>query len=262
MVEAPAYSAGTPGTIAASRTAIAQSPDPGAERISEALQGEALTIFDRRDGWAWVQMGHDGYVGYVEANALSRDTAVPTHRIGAPRALIFAAANLKASVIGWLPLGAAAAIDRWSGDYGRLPGGGWTHKRWLREPGEVSPDPVATALQFLGVPYGWGGRTVAGIDCSGLVQVALQASGLGCPRDSDQQAATIGTALAESEPGRRGDIIFFPGHVGLMADAGNLLHANATAMAVTIDPLDQVTETIRKSDSQGRGITARRRLSV
>lgn len=261
-VVADSYCSGTVGQITASRTAVRSAPDPQARRISEAIFGEALESFEIKDGWAWVQMRHDGYVGYVEAASVAAPpSSPPNHKISATRALLFAEADLKAPIVGWLPLSASISIDQWSGAYGRLPDGCWTHRRWLNDPDQPAPDPVETAKRFLGVPYGWGGCTIAGIDCSGLAQISLMMAGLACPRDSDQQATTVGQPLSEGDALQRGDLIFFPGHVGLMIDETNLIHANATHMAVTIDPLDVVVENAVHGDSQKRGITARRRIS-
>ena len=262
LISATDYRPGAPGHVTAHRTAIRDAPDDDARQTSEALYGEPLSIFDSRDGWAWVQMRGDRYVGYVRAADAEAGVAPPaTHRVTAPRALLFAGPDLKSPIRGWLPFLADVHADRWEGDYGRLPDGRWTHRRWLAEAGEApSADPVETARRFLGVPYGWGGKTVAGLDCSGLVQIALRAAGMGCPRDSDQQADAVGTPLDAGAPARRGDIVFFPGHVGLMADAETLIHANATSMAVTMDPLEEVEARIRQADKDRRGITARRRL--
>ncbi|MEO1249098.1 MAG: C40 family peptidase [Pseudomonadota bacterium] len=262
QVSAAAFVEGEPAKIAVTATPIRAEPDDAAMRTSEAIYGERLQCFERKNGWAWVKMAHDGYVGYVRDFALAPAEGSVTHRIACPRALLFGEPDLKAPITGWLPLTAAIRIEETHGDYARLIGGGWTHTNWINPIGTPLPDPVATARLFLNAPYGWGGRTAAGLDCSGLVQVALAMAGVDCPRDSDQQEAALGRQLDADEPAQRGDLVFFPGHIGFMADEQNLLHANATHMAVTIDPLGKVEDTVRTSDSQGRGITSRRRLEM
>lgn len=261
QVRAAAYVEGAPGRIVAARAPILAAPNDDATRISEAVFGEALTCLENRDGWAWVKMAHDGYVGYVRSTALGEQATTASHRIIAPRALLFSEPNLKAPIRGWLPLAAVTGIQDESGDYRQVANGFWTHGHWIASADSPLADPVATANLFLGAPYGWGGRTIVGLDCSGLVQIALSMAGIDCPRDTDQQEAALGRKLEADEPARRGDLVFFPGHVGFMVDGDNLLHANASNMAVTIDPLERVEAIVRKADSQGRGITSRRRLA-
>lgn len=262
QVSAAAFVEGEPAKIAVTQTPIRSEPDDSAMRISEAIYGERLLCFENRNGWAWVKMAHDGYVGYVRSFALAPAEGSVTHHVAAPRALLFAEPDLKSPITGWLPLSAAVCVEETHGLYSRLAGGGWTHTKWIGPVGTRLPDPVATASLFLNAPYGWGGRTAAGLDCSGLVQIALAMAGVGCPRDTDQQEGALGRQLDTNEPSQRGDLVFFPGHVGFMADEHNLLHANATNMAVTIDPLEKVDHIVRNSDSQGRGITSRRRPEI
>jgi cell wall-associated NlpC family hydrolase len=127
--------------------------------------------------------------------------------------------------------------------------------------GAYESDWVAVAERFLGVPYLWGGKTSLGIDCSGLVQVSLQACGIVAPRDSDMQEAALGTPLAKDgalpSSLRRGDLVFWPGHVGIMRDAESLLHATAHAMQVIIEPLSVA---VRRVSARGQEISGVRRI--
>ena len=122
-----------------------------------------------------------------------------------------------------------------------------------------APDYLATALRFLGVPYLWGGRSALGLDCSGLAQIALSEAGIPCPRDCYMQAEAVGEAVALEGPYRRGDLVVFPGHCGLMVDDAAIVHANATAMCVSCDPLAKVVDIV-KGQSDGVGITGVRRI--
>ena len=124
---------------------------------------------------------------------------------------------------------------------------------------QLHTDPAAVAAQFIGTPYLWGGRTAQGLDCSALVQLAFGACGVLCPRDSDMQQAWFGERIdAWQTPGalQRGDLIFWKGHVGLMADSETLLHANGTFMTTMTEPLLPAIERI--ANEYGEPLEARR----
>ena len=165
-----------------------------------------------------------------------------------------------------LPLGARVAVlgeaeDR-NARYAMIAPAGAVVTQHLAPLQSRAPDFTATAEAFLGAPYLWGGKTSLGIDCSGLVQVALNAGGFPAPRDTDMQEAEIGSALpldAGVPALRRGDLVFWPGHVGIMRDGETLLHANSHHMAVASEPLGVARERIRL---RGAEITSIRRLSA
>lgn len=248
QVEAAAYVPGRPHRITAPVAPLRRAPDPSAGLDSEALFGEAATIYDIRDGWAFAQLAADGYVGYLPAEALGPVDPAPTHRVSALRTFLYPAADLKRPALGALSLGAQVAVAAREGAYARLPDGRFVWAGHLAPFEATEPDIAATALRFLGTPYLWGGRSSLGLDCSGLVQTALHAAGLAAPRDSDQQEAALGEAVV---PGpdlaglRRGDLVFWRGHVGMMLDETQLIHANGHHMAVAIEPLAEAEARIR-----------------
>lgn len=234
---------------------IRKAPEEGAVAVNELLSGEAFDVLDVAGGVAWGYSVHDHYVGYVDAALLTDAAEAPTHRIAAPTALVFAKPDIKSTVIRALPMGAltrAAAHD----EKFVSAAGGYVHRRHIAAIDEYAADPVAIAELFLGTPYKWGGRTRGGIDCSGLVQIALGACGVDCPRDSDMQAA-LGREV-EDRRYQRGDLVFFPGHVGFMFDGTRLLHANAFFMSTVIEPLDDVIGRLLPQYAQP--VTAVRRL--
>lgn len=242
-------------TCVASGAPVLASPSANAVAVSELLRGESFHALDITTQWAWGFCGHDGYVGYIRRDALdTRET--PTHYVIATTAPLFSAPDIKASIVDYWPMGA-----QFSGEVGGdfiATGEGFVHQRHVAAIDAPERDWVAVAEQYLGQPYIWGGRGHRGIDCSGLVQAALGQCGIAAPRDTDLQREGIGTPLAADEALRRGDLLFFPGHVGIMVDAERLLHANAHWMAVVIEPLADVVA--RLAVDHAEPIIARRRL--
>lgn len=234
--------------------AMRAAPEEPAALSSELLHGETVRVFERKRGWAWVQNESDSYVGYVREEGLG-EAATPTHRVDALRTTVHPTASLKSANIDWLPMNARLNVRRTFNGYAEFDEDRWVSTKHLTPSDEEATSPLAVALRFLGTPYLWGGRSPNGIDCSGLVQIAHAACGIPCPRDSDMQAAELGQTLPLDAAKQAGDLVFFPGHVGIMADGVHLLHANAFHMEVTIDPLPEVVTRVG-----GAGITGLRRL--
>jgi cell wall-associated NlpC family hydrolase len=236
-------------------------PNSGEGWTTQALHGELVTVYDEQDGWAWVQLAHDRYVGYVRAEALSPHISVPTHRVAVPGTCIYAAPDAKALTGLQLSLNALVRVAEVGRGFARLADGGFVPARHLAEVDTFAPDFVAVAEQLTGTPYVWGGKTRLGLDCSGLVQVAMHAAGLACPRDSDMQLAELGTPVevrGDLAGLQRGDLVFWKGHVGILTDARTLLHANAHHMAVAMEPLREAVDRIARS---GSTILAIRRMA-
>lgn len=218
-----------------SRAPVRKAGDAAAAAVSELLYGEDFDLFDIHGDWGFGRTAADRYTGWVAMAALSEPGAAPTHRISAPVAPVFAAPDIKAPVLVELPFAARVAGDPGE-KFLALAGGGFVHLRHVALPPVT---PIEVARLFTGAPYLWGGRTSLGVDCSGLMQAALTATGTACPRDSDQQLAALGTAMAFNERAA-GDLVFFPGHVGILATRDRLFHANAHWMATVEESLEDV----------------------
>lgn len=239
-------------------------PRPDAPLLTEALKGERVTIYEvNGEGWAWGQLEADGYVGWLPENALAVPGVAPTHKVAALRTLAFPGPSIKLPPLEAPPFGARLAIARFEDRMAVTQAGAYVPAAHLAPLDVYETDFVAVAERFVGVPYLWGGKTALGLDCSGLVQVALTACGIACPRDSDMQERTegLGTPL-HSAPEfylpRRGDLVFWKGHVAIARDPSNLLHANAFHMAVAIEPIAQAIARIRAGGSE---ITSVRRTA-
>lgn len=230
--------------------------EPGGGLATQLLHGETFTVYDQVGPLAWGQAARDGYVGHVAADGLG--PLAPAGEAATVTALwshVYAAPEVKARVSGALPFGARLVLAGEDGAFARLAGGGWVPRCHL-EP--VAGDAPAQAARLVGAPYLWGGCSPGGIDCSGLVQRALAATGRAAPRDSDMQAAALGVALDPDAPAARGDLVFWRGHVGMLLAPDTLIHANAHHMAVTIEPF---APTVARIAAAGGGpVTSRRRI--
>jgi len=250
QVEAERYTTGTTRRIVASFAPLHRHPSREAPVDTQAIFGEAVTVYDEHEGWAWVQLHEDRYVGYLPSDALGEPGPAPTHKVAAIRTFVYPGPNLKLPYRDYLTLNAKLAVTGAEGDYARLADGGWVYAPHLASLDAKEPDYVSVAERFLHTPYLWGGRTSLGIDCSGLAQTVLAAAGVRAPRDSDMQERELGTAV-EIRPDlgglRRGDLVFWKGHVGLMMDETNFIHATGHSMTVMIEPLAVAEERIRRT---------------
>jgi len=219
---------------------ILKRPESSAPQTSQALMGETCLVFENKNGWAWVQMVADHYVGYISSDALNAEVLQPTHRVIESSTLLYPQADLKTGPVLFLLLNAQVRVKTIEGAYSQLETGGFVFTRHLAPLTHRESDFVAVAEKFLHAPYFWGGKSVHGIDCSGLLQTALHACGIFAPRDSDMQEASLGTLQNDYKDFARGDLMFWPGHVGIMQNATQLLHANGYAMKTTSEPLAYV----------------------
>lgn len=257
QVDAARFVEGTTYEIIEPIADLRRAPAHEAALDTQVLKGERVTVYElSEEGWAWGQLESDAYVGYLSANALGPLGPEPTHQVSVPRTFGFPAADIKLPPMIALPMGARLAVARTT-DMFAVDGYGWHYPL-----GHVAPlytkqgDFVAIAEMFTGVPYLWGGKSSLGIDCSGLVQLALNAAGRACPRDSYMQERLLGSAVSRADL-RRGDLLFWKGHVAIARDAQTLIHANAHHMMVVAEPIAEAVARIQAAVSE---VTSIRRL--
>jgi cell wall-associated NlpC family hydrolase len=250
-VTADRFVTGRPARIVASVADMLREPRPDAGLNTQLLRGDDVTVFEEAEGWAWVQAERDGYVGYVSGGFLSQRTEEPTHVVSAPRSFLYPGPDLRFPRLGELSLGSLVTVRDFAETrgtrYALLSTGEAMIAGHLKPAGEFSEDYVAVAEQLLMTPYLWGGSTAFGIDCSGLVQLAMRMAGRDVLRDSDMQADTLGEPieLGEAYSGlRRGDLVFWKGHVAIMTDERTMIHANGHTMLVSREGLADAIDRI------------------
>lgn len=254
-VQATAFVDGHAMTISRGRTALRHAPDHEALQDDELLFGELFTVYESKGGWAWGQSAVDGYVGYVHT-IVCGDPIEPSHRVVALVTPVLTGPDIKRATRDLLPMNARVKVLERANGFVRIAPDGYVFAGHLVPLDVLASDWVATAERFVGTAYVWGGKTHAGIDCSGLVQTALASAGIVAPRDADQQEQALGQDVPFLKR-RRGDLVFWHGHVGIMLDETRLLHANSFHMQVEIEPLDDV---IARMMSVTGPVTAVKRL--
>lgn len=263
-VEAARFVEGRAARVVRGHLDLRREPAADAALDTQLLFGEPVTLFEgRQDGWAWVQSGADGYVGYVEAAGLAEGEVEPTHQVAALRTFRFSAPDIKSQPLDHLSLGARFSATDEHDRFLELADSGFVYAPHAEPVGAIHPDYVATAERFLDVPYLWGGRTALGLDCSALVQTVFRLAGRVCPRDTYMQRDDegLGPEVEEGERLQRGDLIFSPGHVAIASGAETLVHANAYHLAVAHEDLagfrhrlanlDQVIQRVRRPSPAG-----------
>lgn len=251
-VEAPRFTAGEAASVCVALCDLLDRPTGNRDR--QLLMGEAITVIDRNDGWAFVRSAKDDYCGYVPEDVVGSAIG-PTHRVAGPATHLYREARVQAVETACLSFGCLLAV---TGAEGRFfaTSFGYVPAAHLRPIGDLFDDSVAVAELFVGTPYLWGGNSRSGIDCSGLVQVALTACGKPCPADSDLQQS-VGVALPEDAPLQRGDLVFWKGHVAMAVDSTTLIHANGHTMSVAYENAEACIARIMAQE--GRPVLMRRR---
>jgi cell wall-associated NlpC family hydrolase len=259
-VKAARFVAGEAFCVSGSIAPLRGAPASDAMLLTQALKGERVTVYDRDgEGFAWGQLNDDGYVGWIPDAALAKPGAEPTHRVTALRTFAFPGPSIKLPPVETLSMAARVTVVREDGAFAVTRDGWYLPRGHLGGLDANESDFVAVAERFVGTPYLWGGKSSLGIDCSGLVQISLNAAGTGCPRDSDMQQDGIGRTLDATEMKKlqRGDLIFWKGHVAIVRDADTIVHANARHMATVVE---NTREAIARIKAAGSEVTAIKRL--
>jgi cell wall-associated NlpC family hydrolase len=261
------YASGKPGIVCEPVVSLKGAINPDSDNIHQLLMGEMVWIFEDINEQKWVQSRVDGYVGYATSRSVSQEpepsplTAAAanangsTHIVSVPTTFCYPKAELRNPPLYSLSMGSQVTIRSYrelrGTKYAMLAGGGALIKKHLIEIDKFQSDYVGICESLLNTPYLWGGSSAFGIDCSSLVQLSMRMCGTQVLRDSDMQAATIGIELDAGENYqnlKRGDLIFWRGHVGVhqgsIDDIPQIIHSSGHTMNVASEPLHQAIERI------------------
>lgn len=259
-ISAARYARAAPRRVIEPAVALRKMPEAARALETELVFGEIFDVYEFRGGWAWGQARRDGYVGYVPEKALSSSLPEATHRVSALRGFLYPGPGIKTTPLGHLPFGAEIAAEAEEGNFSRTSEG-FIFSGHLAPLDVRAADPITVAETFLGVPYLWGGKSSLGLDCSALVQTACHACGIAALRDSDMQEKTLGARIEiPNDPAhfRRGDLLFWPGHVAMARGDGTMIHATAFSMSVIVEPL---ADALARIEAQGTPLRTARRLT-
>lgn len=237
------FAAGRAMRVTAPVADLRRAADPKSGLDTQLILGDAVRVFDSVGGCAWIQ-GPDGYVGYIDADALGERAATATHRVAVPRSFVYPGPDLRLPRSRQLSMGCAVNVigeaETRGTRYLLLEDGSAMIAGHLVGIDHPAQDYVSVAESLVNTPYLWGGNSGFGIDCSGLVQLSMRLAGKSVLRDTDMQEASIGSAVETSgnlSEIQRGDLVFWKGHVAIVTGPDEIIHANGHTMMVTREAL-------------------------
>ena len=243
--------------VTAKRATVISSFSPlysnkGSKLNTQLLYGEECDVFEINKGWSWIQSRRDNYVGYTPSINLTRKTYKPNSKVISLRTIIYTKPDIKSGAKGYLSFNSLVEVIKTKGKYSFIKNLGWCPSLDLAKIKSKKLNHIDLSKQYLNTPYLWGGRDSMGIDCSGLVQNLHQINNNPFPRDTDMQEIFVTNEVKFEKDLKAGDLIFWKGHVAMMIDSLNIIHANAFHMKTAIEPLSKAKKRILQSNGKIR----------
>ena len=222
----------------------------GSKLSTQLLYGEECDVFETKNGWSWIQSRRDNYVGYTPTINLTRKIYKPNSKVISLRTVIYTKPDIKSVTKGYLSFNSLVEVIKIKGKYSLIKNLGWCPSLDLVKIKSSKFNHIDLSKQYLDTPYLWGGRDSMGIDCSGLVQNLHQINNRPFPRDTDMQEMFVTNEVKYEKDLKAGDLVFWKGHVAMMIDNSNIIHANAFHMKTAIEPLSTAKKRILKSNGK------------
>ena len=222
----------------------------GSKLSTQLLYGEECDVFETKNGWSWIQSRRDNYVGYTPTIHLTRKIYKPNSKVISLRTVIYTKPDIKSVTKGYLSFNSLVEVIKIKGKYSLIKNLGWCPSLDLVKIKSSKFNHIDLSKQYLDTPYLWGGRDSMGIDCSGLVQNLHQINNRPFPRDTDMQEIFVTNEVKYEKDLKAGDLVFWKGHVAMMIDNSNIIHANAFHMKTAIEPLSTAKKRILKSNGK------------
>ena len=222
----------------------------GSKLSTQLLYGEECDVFETKNGWSWIQSRRDNYVGYTPTIHLTRKIYKPNSKVISLRTVIYTKPDIKSVTKGYLSFNSLVEVIKIKGKYSLIKNLGWCPSLDLVKIKSSKFNHIDLSKQYLDTPYLWGGRDSMGIDCSGLVQNLHQINNRPFPRDTDMQEIFVTKEVKYEKDLKAGDLVFWKGHVAMMIDNSNIIHANAFHMKTAIEPLSTAKKRILKSNGK------------
>ena len=222
----------------------------GSKLSTQLLYGEECDVFETKNGWSWIQSRRDNYVGYTPTINLTRKIYKPNSKVISLRTVIYTKPDIKSVTKGYLSFNSLVEVIKIKGKYSLIKNLGWCPSLDLVNIKSSKFNHIDLSKQYLDTPYLWGGRDSMGIDCSGLVQNLHQINNRPFPRDTDMQEIFVTNEVKYEKDLKAGDLVFWKGHVAMMIDNSNIIHANAFHMKTAIEPLSTAKKRILKSNGK------------
>jgi hypothetical protein len=222
---------------------IYKKPSDKSEVTSQIIYGEKFKILSKNKNWIKIKTSFDNYKGYIR-NSKYIEKFSPNYKVNSLKAKIFKKPGVGTS--SWLPFASKLSVFEQKKNYVKIEKNKWIKKKDIRKLNLSDKNFIKIFKKFLNVKYVWGGKTFKGIDCSALLQIFFYYNNSFYPRDTKDQIKYT-KKNSKKRKFKKGDIIFWKGHVAMCLSSKKLIHAYGPEKKVVIMPIIETISRIQKT---------------